>query len=139
MTFATIEITDELIGALGAELRDHARGFACRADSVQDSSRNSFGFGDLWKGKDYAWRTLLNPSFQLEVMLALGNCDDQEVAAERSDMVCSILAALSESMPDDAMIDLMVDGESAAEVISGNLLARFAKAKAASRMVEICS
>lgn len=139
MTTAAIEIPEELIQSLVAELRDHAMGFACRAGEVQsdfrrvDQPRDGFEFGDLWKGRDYAWRTLLNPSFQIEVMLAIGNHDELPVADEQLDLVFPILEALSENMPDDAMIDLMSEGDGAAEVLSESLLAYFAKANAMPR------
>jgi hypothetical protein len=135
MTASAIEIPDDLIQALGAELRDHAKGFVCHTGDVQDRSggmgdlKDSFEFGDLWKCRDYAWRALLNPSFQVEVMLAIGNCGERPVADEQLDLVCPILEALSEMMPDDATIDLMSEGDGAAEVISESLLAYFANAK----------
>jgi hypothetical protein len=134
MTAVAIEIPEELIQALSAELRDHARGFACQAGETQDNlhrpvqSGDSFKFGDLWKDKDYAWRALLNPSFQVEVMQAIGNRAGLALVEEQLDMVCPILEALSDTMPEDAMIDLMTEGDGAAEVISENLLAYFTKA-----------
>jgi hypothetical protein len=140
MSTATIEIPDQLIQVLGAELRDRAKGFACQPDDAQanchgaDHPKDNFGFGDLWKGKDYAWRALLNPAFQVEVMLAIGNSGDHTVGEAQLDLVCPILEALSESMPDDATIDLMTEGDGAAEVLSKNLLAYFSKAKTTSRM-----
>lgn len=136
MTSTTIEIPNELIQVLGAELRDHANGFDCQGGdgkgNCQGASqkRDSIGFGDLWKEKDYAWRALLNPAFQVEVMLAIGNNGDRAVAEDQLDLVSPILEALSESMPDDAMIDLMAEDNGAAEVLFENLLAYFMKARA---------
>ena len=140
MTTAAIEIPDELIEALDAELRDHAKGFICRANEERDfcetegQSKDTVGFGNLWKEKDYAWRVLLNPSFQAEVMLAIGNCDDQEVAEEQLSQVGPILDALSEAMPDDAVMDLMTEGDGAAEALSNSLCGYFLRAGSTSRM-----
>ena len=138
MTTAAIEIPDELIQVLGAELRGHAKGFECQSGNVHDNSpggqaRDGFEFGDLWNSKDYAWRALLNPSFQVEVMLAIGNRGHHAVTEEQLDLVCPILEALSETMPNDAMIDLMAEG-GAAEVLSENLLAYFAKSTTTPRL-----
>ena len=140
MTAAAIEIPEELIQSLGAELRGHAKGFECQSGNTYDNSqgggqaRDGFEFGDLWKSNDYAWRALLNPSFQVEVMLAIGNRGDHAVAEEQLELVCPILEALSETMPNDAMIDLMAEGDGAAEVLSENLLAYFAKSRTNPRL-----
>lgn len=142
MTSAAIEIPNELIKALGTELLDYAKDFACRAGDVQDNfqmvglPKANLGLGDLWMGKDYAWRILLNPSFQVEVMMAIGNRHEHAVAEKQLNLVCPILEALSESMPDDAMIDLMTEGEGAAEVLSENLLSYFAQVKTTSQFME---
>ena len=140
MTTAAIEIPDELIESLDAELRDHVRGFICRANEARDffiflgQPKNSLGFGNLWKEKDYAWRVLLNPSFQAEVMLAIGNRDDHGVAEEQLSQVGPILDALSEAMPDDAVMDLMTEGDGVAEVLSNKLCGYFLRARSISRM-----
>ncbi len=138
MTTAAIEIPDELIEALDAELRDHAKGFICRANEerdfcvLEDQPKDRLGFGNLWKEKDYAWRMLLNPSFQAEVMLAIGNRDDHEVAEEQLSQVGPILDALSEAMPDDAVMDLMTEGDGAAEALSNKLCGYFLQARSTS-------
>lgn len=144
MTSTAFEIPDELIQALGAELQDHAKGFACKAVDGQGNCHgtkqesDSVGFGNLWKEKDYAWRALLNPAFQVEVMLAIGNSGGPAVAENQLDLVPPILEAVSESMPDDAMIDLMTEGNCAAEVLTENLLAYFMKARARSHATVAC-
>ena len=143
MTTAAIEISDELIEALDAELRDHARGFICRANEergfcvTEGQSKDTVGFGNLWKEKDYAWRVLLNPSCQAEVMLAIGNRDDQEVAEEQLSQVGPILDALSEAMPDDAVMDLMTEGDGAAEALSNSLCSYFLRARSTSRITRV--
>jgi hypothetical protein len=140
MTTAAIEIPDELIKALEAELRDHAKGFFCRANEERDfcvtegQLKDTVGFGNLWKEKDYAWRVLLNPSFQAEVILAVGNRDGHEVAEEQLSQIGPILDALSEAMPDDAVMDLMTEGDGAAEALSNSLCGYFLRAGSTSRM-----
>jgi len=140
MTTAAIEIPDELIEALDAALRSCSKGFICRANEERDfcetegQPKDSIGFGNLWKEKDYAWRVLLNPSFQAEVMLAIGNRDDHEVAEEQLSQVSPILDALSEAMPDDAVMDLMTEGDGAAEALSNKLCGYFSRARSTSRM-----
>lgn len=145
MTTAEINIPDKLIEALDAALCGHAKGFICRANEKHDfceterQSEESHSFGNLWKEQDYAWRVLINPSFQAEVMLALANCDDREVANEQLGQVGPILDALSAAMPDDAVIDLMTEGDGAAEVLADKLHAYFLRAKPASRMTRTAS
>jgi len=130
MNVAAIDIPDGLIGALGAELQDHARGFASRGDGpdgagVSGHPAGHSGLGDLWREKDFAWRALLNPAFQVEVMLAIGNRNGQALTEEALERVCPILEALAESMPDDATIDLMAEEDGVIEVLSSSLHAYF--------------